>query len=167
MYKYTLDSKSPRLRLIASKGINTPPVLSFIRLGSLIAVVMSGTSVFSILLILLAFLCHYIVAGYMGYKLWQYKEIVDESDFIPLKKWMVINGDEELNGDEYNELVNEIALSTKGLEKLESLKSKGALTIYDYVNLMFFELQYGKPHDSRATEEELKKEVKDRFFDNK
>lgn len=67
------------------------------------------------------------------------KSISKESQYTNLKSWMVYEGDKELNEDQYQELI-EGTYSKAGYEKLELLKKKDTITVYDAVNLIIFDV---------------------------
>ena len=52
---------------------------------------------------------------------------------------MVYEGDKGLNEDQYQELI-EGTYSKAGYEKLELLKKKDTITVYDAVNLIIFDV---------------------------
>ena len=55
----------------------------------------------------LGLIAYFHVTPYFGFRLFDFKRINDKNDFIPLKRWMVPNGNVELSGYEYEILLKE------------------------------------------------------------
>lgn len=112
------------------------------------------------ILIFMGCVAHWNVKRYMGFHLTRFKTLSNSDDFIPLNKWMVVHNSRELTGQEYKELLDE-ELSPLGRKKFELIKAKQLITVYDYVNLILFEAQVGKPIQTKCDLEKLKKGIRD------
>ena len=75
---------------------------------------------------------------------------------------MVAWANRELSGKDYKKFL-ESDLSPSGVEILEKIKKTKRITVYDAVNLLMFEEQYGKPNQFKMADDLLKKEIKSRF----
>lgn len=68
----------------------------------------------------------------------------------------------ELTGHEYEDLLAR-ELSPEGKEQLRRIVQQGYVTVYDYVNLRYFEECYGQPAQWRVENEAKKKAIKGRL----
>jgi hypothetical protein len=105
---------------------------------------------------------HYSAAPYFGLRFQGYKIIDNKDNFIPFKKWMVPGGNRELSGHEYEEFLKN-SFSSLGEEKLQQLKEKGSITIFDQTNMYLFEEQVGLPKQHINDDKNLKNSIKSRF----
>jgi hypothetical protein len=105
--------------------------------------------------------CAYVsITPYFGFRMEEFKSLNDIDDFVSLRRWMVPGGHIELSGREYEDLLSQ-SFSPLTLDKLELVKAQGRITIYDYVNLIFYEHQVGAPIQSRFEDDNLKKSIKE------
>lgn len=119
-------------------------------------------NLWDLILIVIGVLSHLSVYPYTGFRLYNFRVIEKASDFKPLKKWMVPSGNQELSGHDYEEFLKH-DLSPLGLDKLQQLKTKGSITIYDQMNMYLFEELVGQPEKYKTDDKNLKSSIKSGF----
>ncbi|GIC77199.1 hypothetical protein FMO003_25990 [Moritella sp. F3] len=75
---------------------------------------------------------------------------------------MVNQSDKELSGSEYKEVMNRFSLPTQ-MKMKEIIKTQNCLYVYDAVNLLIFDMQYGAQAELQSKDDELKSNLKGKF----
>lgn len=90
-----------------------------------------------------SYLCHTTVIPYMGLRLFSVRTIQSESDFIPLRRWMIPEPDNRITERGYLKLAEEATKETNAWVKTKS-ESQGYVSVYDYVNAALIDEQLYK-----------------------
>lgn len=140
-------------------------LLSIVRYPLIISglIGLDETNISAFLLVIGGIIVHSTVYPYFGYRIFSLLRPNSPLKFIPLKRWMVGEGDRELLGHEYQQLLEDDTHSPLFLEKLEDVKSEGRITIFDVVNLTLFEEQIGKPNQLKSEDERLREAYRRTF----
>jgi len=75
---------------------------------------------------------------------------------------MVNQCDKELSCSEYKEVMNSFSLPTQ-MRMKEIIKNQNCLYVYDAVNLLVFDMQYGAQAELQSKDDELKSNLKGKF----
>lgn len=117
-----------------------------------------------LILISLALSAHLLVKPYFGLGFFHIKKLLNESEFVPFKRWMVAQSSAEISGEKYKRLFEDENLSPKGKEILfNTYKNSGKITRYDVANIYLFEDQIGRHEYLKLEDDQLKHAIKDKL----
>ncbi|MFK5949526.1 MAG: hypothetical protein QM500_12240 [Methylococcales bacterium] len=162
MYTLKTNFSSSLITFSVQNAFNMIKIISVARYVFLLTGILglvTGISLDDILFFSIAIALHKLTSPHVGYTINQFKHYQSSEDFIPINKLLIYQSDKKLKEDESNEIKNVLSEQSK-IKMAEIMSLTNKITVFDAVNLLLFDFQYGE-YASRVVDGEIENKPND------